>query len=335
MLYKRGEVWWIKLKWDGNIIRQSTEEKDENKARLAERQILKELAKGNRTGHDPADHVLFSEVWEKYMAEEAPLKAQTTYERAKQCAKNFLPVLGNLRLSKISPSVLSSYRNKRLKDGVGINTVVKELQYVRRVLSLCKKDWQLIGQNPFELFNMPTVNDQRVRYLAPGEYEKLVAACPKWLQPVVVVARLTGIRRSNLADMTWGQINLETKLITLNRTKNGFPLTIPLCETAYTALVTLHNDKSQNKDCPNVFQKDGKPLTPGQITAGFRRVCKRIGMTDFRYHDLRHDFASNLVQNGQQLYHVQSLLGHRDGRMTQRYAHLRVDDLRKAVAVLG
>jgi site-specific recombinase XerD len=66
----------------------------------------------------------------------------------------------------------------------------------------------------------------------------------------------------------------------------------------------------------------------------FKRACKRAGIENFRFHDLRHDFASKLVQNGNDLYVVQKLLGHSDGRMTQRYAHLRVENLRTAVETL-
>ena len=335
MIYKRGEVWWVKLKWENKTIRQSTKEKSESKARLAERKILKELAKGKGLDYEPAEHIFFKDVWGRYMIEEAPLKAKTSYDRSKQCGKTFLPFIGGLRLSKITPAVLSSYKNKRLRDGVKLGTVLKEFQNIRRVFSLCKGEWQLIKQNPFEFFKMPVVHDQRVRYLAPGELERLVTACPDWLKPIVVVARFTGIRRGNLASLTWAQVDLENKLIALERTKNGHPLTMPLSETPNRTLEALKDSPFRSKACPNVFQKDGKPITPGQITAGFRRVCARVGIANFRYHDLRHDFASSLVQSGQQLYHVQSLLGHRDGRMTQRYAHLRVDDLRKAVAVLG
>ena len=81
--------------------------------------------------------------------------------------------------------------------------------------------------------------------------------------------------------------------------------------------------------------KHRKPYTPYRVSMAFKRACKRAGIENFRFHDLRHDFASKLVQNGNDLYVVQHLLGHRDGRMTQRYAHLRIDNLRQAVDTLN
>ncbi|MBI5695307.1 MAG: site-specific integrase [Nitrospirae bacterium] len=335
MIYKRGAVWWVKLKWEGQVVRQSTGERDKAKAELAERRILKELAKGRWVERNPGEHVLFAEVWEKYMVEEAPLKAPGTYERARQCAKNFLSVLGSLQMSKITPSVLSAYRNRRLRDGVEMATVAKELQFVRRVFSLCKSDWELVSRSPFETFKITSSDKQLVRYLEPGQPENLMLACPSWLKPYVAVARFTGIRRGNLCSLTWEQVNLKDRVIVLPTTKNGQPLAVPLADTPYRTLESLLRLRDKYPDCRHVFHKDGSPLVPGQVTKAFERACKKAGIENFRLHDLRHDYASSLVQKGVSMYQVESLLGHKDGRMTRRYAHLRMKDLQDAVSVLG
>ncbi|MCI0529919.1 MAG: site-specific integrase, partial [Nitrospira sp.] len=79
---------------------------------------------------------------------------------------------------------------------------------------------------------------------------------------------------------------------------------------------------------------DGTHCSGNAVGMAFKRACKEVGISDFRFHDLRHTFASSLVQKGVDLYRVQRLLGHRDGRMTQRYAHLAPENLREAIRVL-
>jgi integrase len=333
MLRKRGKVWWVRLKRNGKLIERSTGASNKEVARKIELEILTKIAQGRWYEKDPSEITLFKDAWERYMREEAKYKSEGTYSRAIQSAKNFLPIIGDLTLSKVTPSVLSAYKVKRLEDRVKMATVIKELQFIRRVFSLCKREWQLIKQSPYEFFRMPSVNDQRVRFLERGQWEQLLNACPSWLRPIVILARFTGMRRGNALNLTWSQIDLQDRVIHLEHTKNGQRLTIPLTETPYNVLVALKNAKVRHL-CPFVFHQDGKPYSPYQVSVAFKRACKRAGIGNFRLHDLRHDFASNLIQKGNDLYIVQHLLGHKDGRMTQRYAHLRVENLRQAVESL-
>ncbi|MHB8174257.1 MAG: tyrosine-type recombinase/integrase [Nitrospirota bacterium] len=339
MIYKRGAVWWIKLRWEGQVIRKSTGEKVKEKARSVERNLLKELALVEQKPlpffkPEPAnaEEASFKDVWEKYMSEEATLNAPGTFERAKQCAKNFLPLIGDLKLSAITPSVLNQYKVKRLKDGVCLATVAKELKFVQRVFSLCKREWELLEHSPFERFEVPAVNNELTRYLQPGQLEKLLTAAPEWLRPIIQVARLTGIRRGNLAALTWQQVDLTHKTLFLGQTKNGDPLLVPLVDEAFGTFKALHKSKSS---CPFVFHMEGKQLLPEQISQAFIRTCKKADITNFRFHDLRHDFATRLVKKGVELYRVGKLLAHRTVTMTKRYAHLNIDDLRDAVSVLN
>lgn len=331
MLYKRGKVWWIKIKKNGEVIRKSTGTSNKTLARKVERKVLDEIEEGTWFEKDMAEITLFKDVWDRYLREDCKYKAKGTYDRALQCARNFLPDFGNLTLSHITPSLLSSYKAKRLDEGVKPSTVVKELQFVRRVFSLCKCEWQLIKQSPFEFFKMPKVSDQRIRYFEKGEFEKLIVKCPEWLKPIVTLARYTGIRRGNIATLKWTHVDLENRVINLETTKNGERLTIPLMGKAYDVLAEMRNKKVIHLHCLFVFHIEGQPHSPDMITTAFRRACKRAGIDNFRFHDLRHDFASNLVQKGNDLYVVQNLLGQKDGRMTQRYAHLKLDNLRDAV----
>jgi len=319
---------------NGQCIRRSTKTTNKELARKIEAKVMYRLAEGTWFQKDPADEVFFGDVWRKYLEEDARYRAPIHYDRARQCAKHFLPVLQDLKLSQITPSVLSTYKTRRFKDGVSGTTVSKELGFIRRVFSLCKKEWQLIKQSPFEFFTMPKENRPRIRFLAPGEFDKLVFHCPSWLKPMVTLARYTGLRRSNVITLAWSQVDLQNRVINCEYMKNGEHLTIPINETAYALLTSIRKNKVVRLDCPYVFHDSGKLYSPNQVSVAFRRVCLRAGIKNFRFHDLRHDFASQLVQRGSDLYRVQHLLGHKDPRMSAKYSHLRVEHLRNTVESL-
>jgi len=134
-------------------------------------------------------------------------------------------------------------------------------------------------------------------------------------------------------ELTWEQVDLKRRLIAIPRTKNEEPIGIPLTEGAMKTLVELHRVRYLR--APYVFcDKDGKRYSPKQVSVAFGRACKRAGIENLRFHDLRHDFASSLVQAGVDIYTVRELLGHKDLRMTTRYSHLSPEKLRDAVRAL-
>jgi integrase len=336
MIFKRGSTWWIgfkarvnqngisKPKW---IYQKSAGTGNRELAKKIERKIALAIVEGKWFENNPGENILFKDVWEKYLNEEAKLTSTGNYSRAKECSKNFIPDIGELTLTQITPAVLSSYKAKRLNAGLKPSTVVKELQYIRRVFSLCKKEWLFVKQSPFEFFKMPKVNDQRVKFLEPGQFEILLRVCPEWLKPIITLAKYTGMRKGNVLNLKWSEVDLHSRVINLDRTKNGERLSIPLSDTPYRVLQSI----VEYIKCPYVFHDNGEPYTSNRVRLAFERARERVGMSDFRFHDLRHEFASQLVKSGVDIYRVQRLLGHKDSRMTQRYAHLEVEDLRKAV----
>jgi hypothetical protein len=100
--------------------------------------------------------------------------------------------------------------------------VIKELQSIRRVFSLCKREWQLIKQSPFEFFKMPSVNNQRVRFLKEGQFEKILGCCPPWLKPIVTIARYTGRCGEATFSVLHGmRLTFKTGLLTLSIQKTA------------------------------------------------------------------------------------------------------------------
>ncbi|MCH8328393.1 MAG: site-specific integrase [Candidatus Marinimicrobia bacterium] len=207
---------------------------------------------------------------------------------------------------------------------------------MRHSYSLGYKKWDLVKQTPFDKVQLPSGDRKRVRYLKPDEEEKLfkaLADTDDWLRSVVIIARETGLRLSNICNLTWNQVDLFKRFIEIEKTKNGKPVWIPLTDLTLGELKKWSKIRDLKSD--RVFIIKEKFLHRAWVGRKFRRLTKRAGIVNFRFHDLRHDFCSRLVQAGQPLHVVAALAGHEDISTTQRYAHLSPESKRKAIAVLN
>ena len=158
-------------------------------------------------------------------------------------------------------------------------------------------------------------------------------ALPQWLVPIVTIARETGLRLSNIINLELNQVNIFSKMIILETTKNGQPHSVPMTENVHNILKTMYMDKENSYVFG--FGKEGKPFNRSWVGKSFRNTCREAGIKDFRFHDLRHDFCSKLVQKGADLYSVAGLAWHKDIKTTQRYAHLSREKLRSTIQILN
>lgn len=335
MLIKRGKVWHYKILRKGKLYRKSTFASNKELAEQIEKEDYDEIVKKESIKVEKGASVKFTVVWQKYLNEVAKNElAESTYQRAEQCAKNFLPVIGEHYLTEITPKVLENYKIKRLNDdGRNKNTIAKELRFVKRVFSLCKKKtWEeLIKENPFDAFEMPKCDDKERRPLKPGEYEKLLKHSPVWLHPIITFARTTGLRRANIVNLVWDEVDITNKVLHIKETKNGEPLSIPINETALSVL----KEAIRYFNSPFVFHNGiGKAYEGWQVTQAFKKACRRAGILDLNFHCLRHDFGSSLAERNYNEFIIQALMGHRTAKMTKKYIKMRVDALRDAVVSL-
>jgi integrase len=135
------------------------------------------------------------------------------------------------------------------------------------------------------------------------------------------------MRQGEILSVTWSDVDLRERTVTLRQTKNNELRILPINDTLLSELRALPRPLASQT---RVFDR----WTRAALTMAFRRATKRAGIADFRFHDLRHDFASQLVMRGANLRTVQMLLGHKDLRMTTRYAHLSQEHLQEAVRLL-
>ena len=166
-------------------------------------------------------------------------------------------------------------------------------------------------------------NNRRMRWITEPEELALIAALPKRLCALTKIAVHTGIRLGNLLDLLWTDIS--TELITIRKSKSGYSYQVPMNPVVLHELATLRDTGSEY-----VFA-EARGSARTNLIRYWPEACRRAGISDFHFHDLRHTFASRLVMKGVSLYTVSKLLGHTSIKTTERYAHLAPNTLKQAV----
>ena len=173
-------------------------------------------------------------------------------------------------------------------------------------------------------------NNRRLRFLTVDESQELIKACSSHLKPIVITALNTGMRKEEILSLEWEKhIDLKHNFFLLDQTKNGERREIPINGTVRDALTGL----MRRLDSPYVFV-DAEGIRYKDVKRSFKSACRKAGIKDFRFHDLRHTFASHLVMAGIDITTVKDLLGHKTLTMTLRYAHLAPSHRVKAVDIL-
>jgi integrase len=180
---------------------------------------------------------------------------------------------------------------------------------------------------------MEKENNKRDRWLSYEEEEKLLKASPNWLQELIIFGVNTGMRLSEILSLSWKDVDLDRNTAIVMESKNREKRTIPFNQAALTLLKAKSKVRSIKTDL--FFYSHAHTLIDKcNVGKVFRKVIKKAKIENLRFHDLRHTFATRLVQAGQDLYRVQLLLGHKTPFMTQRYAHHYPENLRSSVAAL-
>jgi integrase len=230
-------------------------------------------------------------------------------------------------LSALTAKQVENYKVKR-RALVGSATVNRELALIKH---MCTKamEWGYLKANPLRSVRLLKEPPGRLRYLTQQEMDPFVEACSPHLRPIVITALHTGMRKSEILGLIWQDVDFGAKIITVRRTKNNEARVIPMNQILYDVLVQLP------RQLPSAYifcHADGERYD--EVKRSFKTACRNAGVTDFRFHELRHTFASHLIMNGINLKTVQYLLGHKDIRMTLRYAHLSGEHLQAAVGTL-
>jgi integrase len=224
-------------------------------------------------------------------------------------------------LADLDQEAIAQLREARLKTGVSNATVNRMLEVVRAVLNRAQKEWEWIDRVPH--IRMLQEADERVRWLTDEEIARLLGELPPHLEAMARFTLATGLRMSNVTQLKWQDVDLERRCawVWAKDAKGRRSFSVPLSDAA---LETLHQENG--KHATFVFTYQGRPVTRSNNHA-WRKALRRAGIEDFRWHDLRHCWATRHVQAGTPLHVLQKLGAWSDYEMVLKYAHLSPDYL--------
>jgi integrase len=247
--------------------------------------------------------------------------------------------IGRHALKEITPALITEIRDKLLHEEIDGKkrapaTVVKYLATLSHIFTMCVNEWQWLEINPIAKVSKPTVSNDRSRFLEDSERISLLKECQASMNPylytIVILAISTGMRRSEILNLTWADIDFERERIILRETKNGEVRILPLVGFCNELLKELGSSRKINSF---LLFSGTDPKKPIDFRSAWRVAVKNAGLKNFKFHDLRHSFASYCVMNGSSLNEVADLLGHKSYQsVTKRYCHLS-DAYRKDVVV--
>jgi integrase len=317
-LYKRNDspYWWIKLSHNGRRIQRSTGTSDKAKAREYHDKLKASLWDQERLGIKPSHS--WKEAAVRWLRESTHKATQDLDMMHLRWLDRFL---GGLMLADINRDVIDRITQARLADGVSNASVNRLLQCVRVILRRAVHEWEWLDKVPKIRFLREPA--RRVRWLTREQAERLLAELPEHLAAMVRFSLETGLRKSNVTRLTWSQVDLVNRRAWIHpdQAKARKAIGVPLSSAAVVVL-----RQHLGKHAEYVFTYRGKPVTQVNGKA-WKAALKRAGISNFRWHDLRHTWASWHVQAGTPLHVLQELGAWESVEMVQRYAHLSADHL--------
>jgi integrase len=325
-LYRRKDspYWWIKLSHDGRSIQRSAGTSDRTKAREYHDKLKAQLWDISRLGVKP------SHMWEEAVVRWLDEKShKVSIEDDRRNFRWLHSHLAGVALERIDRDCVDRIAQARRKSGISNGTVNRTLALLRSVLRSAAYDWEWTERAP-KVRLLPEPKG-RVRYLTLEESRRLLAELPAHLKAMAAFSMLTGLRQRNVRELRWSQVDLDRRLVWVHpdeaKARKGIP--VPLTDEAVEIVRS-----QEGKHGEFVFTFRGGPIRWVNNTA-WKSALKRAGIDNFRWHDLRHTWATLHMQAGTPLHVVQQLGGWAGTQMTQRYAHFSPGHLAGHVNAFG
>ncbi|MFC6307486.1 site-specific integrase [Paraburkholderia dipogonis] len=279
------------------------------------RSVETNLDRGIHLPQKGGNDTSFRDVLERYRETVTPGKRGAADEHIRIRAIQRQRIAG-YSMANLTPEVIARFRDWRLQT-VSPATVVRDLALISSAINHARREWQVQISNPCEMVRKPATPRGRDRMLRPHELDTLLdELMPRgrrspWMRPLVLLALETAMRRGELLELNWQNVNLVARTAFLPLTKNGSARTVPLSIRAVDLLAGLPH----SAEGP-VFQ-----ITSMAVAAAFKKACHRAKIENFRFHDLRHMATTRLAEKLPNVVELASVTGHQTVQMLKRYYH--------------
>lgn len=270
-----------------------------------------------------------------------------SYQSDVRSTEVFLEYFGNIDLQDITPAKIEDFKRDVKRDTGNKNaTINRYLQALSKMLNIAVAN-DLITKNPMWSVKKLKENNYKTRVLSPEEEKRLFEELERGydvvgrnrvkktiypyihLKPLIVCALQTGMRRGEILNLKWANIDFEYNFIELLETKSGKSRKIPIS----SKLMEVLNEVKNNTEY--VFINKDTDLPYNDIKRSFASVLNRAGIKDFRFHDFRHTAATRMLEKGADIRTVQEILGHSSVSVTERYTHTNAKNKKNAIELLS
>jgi integrase len=345
-------VWWYKIKFAGQVIRESSKSRSKSIAAEAERVRRGQLRDAYNGIEKKEQVIVFSAAGRRWLERRRPHIAPSTAGIYELALDHLVKVFGATPATLISAEEVADYQVKRLAEGAAARTINMETDALRAIIG--RRAWGGIVDGFRDRLNRRTVrlkeNRDVGRALKPAERENLLAVARQpffgdcSLADIVTLALGTGMRAGEIKNLNWGQIDFEGCVLTVgdSKTETGTGRRIPLNDETLGMLIDRKMKFEARPEhfvfpaCENHRIDPGRPIK--SFRTAWRNAVKRAGIGPVRPHDLRHSVATTLFEEGKSLPVVAEIMGWSAStmaRMAKRYSHISEQAKREAVEVLG
>ncbi len=310
-IYKRGNMWWIRFTTPGGkLVRQSAQTRDKQAAQEYHDQLKAESWRVAKLGQKP------NRTWD----EAAYRWLQETQQKKSHDSDVFIvkwlqPFLSKKPLCEITRDLVTEIAEIKCKKA-SPSTANRVIALIRAILRRAEREWEWLDKAP--VLRMYKEPKHRVRWITPEQFKRLLRELPEHQREAAIFAVATGLRQSNVMKLEWSQVNLEAGMLWIyaDQAKGGRDIHVSLNEAALAVL-----KRQLGKHPVRVFTYKGRTYNR-LYTKAWQKALMRAGIENFRWHDLRHTWASWLAQSGVPLNDIQEMGGWETAAMVRRYAHL-------------